>query len=187
MSQKIYLCRHASYTNLKNQKLTEQGKRNSKELGEYLRQFVPPESAFFITSTQPRTIYTAEIVAGYMGTPLKKGNHCAVFDLCEVQLRDDVGEAGLLGMFSKSELKRLPTSEKIAKIVSRNFVKIGDKHPDKSLIAILHGNVNCAFLYQAYNKEKSLENYRMSHCALWELERNGTEIVPLEQRFGPAD
>lgn len=200
MVQKIYLCRHAQYVKSDNpvkpstrQDLTEDGKRQSGELGEYIRRFVEPESAIFVTSTLERSLKTAEIVAKSMGTRLKKGNHYAVNELGETDIKDYVrdyvkaGDVKSIADYPRSYLSKLPTSRTVANRISGHLIKLGDKYPDKSLIAILHGIINAAFLHHADNKRKSWLNYRMDYCELWELERKGSNIVPLTHRFRPLD
>ncbi len=185
MAQKIYLCRHAEYLPSKAQELTETGKRQSRELGEYIRQFVQPESTIFITSTYPRSLRTAELVAEELGTSLTKKNHYAFKKLCEIDIREYADQNRL--DYLKIERQNLPTSKTVARAVSNHLIKINDRHPGKSLVAILHGNINLAFLYHADNKRKSWLDYRMNYCELRELERKGSKIIPLDHRYHPPD
>lgn len=185
MAQKIYLCRHAEYFPSKAQELTETGKRHSRELGEYIRQFVQPESAIFITSTYPRSLKTAELVAEEIGTSLTKKNHYAFKKLCEIDIREYADQNRL--EYLKIERQKLPTSKTVAKAVSSHLIKINNKHSDKSLVAILHGNINLAFLYHADNERKSWVDYRMNYCEMRELARNGAKIIPLDHSYRPPD
>jgi broad specificity phosphatase PhoE len=185
MGPKIYLCRHADYTPSKAQELTETGKRHARELGEYIRNFVQPESAIFITSTYLRSLNTAELVAEGMNTQLTRKNHYSFRKLCETNIREYTDQSRLAHL--KIDPKKLPTSKTVARAVSSRLIKVNDKHPDKSLIAILHGNINLAFLYNADDKKKRLVDYQMDYCELRELERKGAKIVPLEHTFRPLD
>ncbi len=175
MTQPIYLCRHAEYDNPISQKLTGIGILEAKALGRFLARQV--SNPIFITSSHERTLRTAGIVADVLGVRLAKDNLYSFDDLCETRVREL--EQMCDERITSEKLKEFPSTEDVAKIMTARFQEVGDSHPVKPLVAILHGNINAAFLYEGHNKEACWFEYQMSYCDAWRMEREGAKIIPM--------
>jgi len=156
--------------------LTKAGKIQAQILGEYLNEaqiIKPSEEVMFVTSELPRTHQTAQIIAGELGILLGDCNHYAsgVFDeqdLVEHELQEGDG----LEKIEKLVREGYRKAAELGKTMHGMLAMVGESNENKTIIAVLHANVNLALMdYILLNPHKDINNIGMGNCCLYELER----------------
>ncbi len=192
MAQKIYLSRHAptiqniafpnwntdddNYNGLFN--LASKKKYKANILGKYLKKEV--NNPIFLSSELERSVATVDIIAEEMGVTLDKNNFYKTAGLNECQtVEQESREKGYT--VGSTEWNSLPSlgfvfQKDLGVYVKENLIRVAKANKNNPIIAIGHIGTNSAFLETIGipYKYSAIEN-----CGLFELEREGEEIIPL--------
>ncbi len=170
---------HAYQGRAPGSQLVTEGRAQARALGAYLARAAPVTRA--ITSSLPRALETAELIAGELGrVPVQPDD--AFWELSKgswegAMPRDAVPEPERTLWETQPFDFQFPGGESFAGVVARvapAFERWVGQYPLERLLFVLHGDVVCALLYHLLRfPPQQIRRHLVTPCSLTELAREG--------------